>query len=358
MANLTPLRTFPGLTGERIHPLIISDIIYHKIIEELEDYAIILLDKTGAIQNWNKGAEKLNGYKADEIIGKNIRVFHTREDRLRNLPEELLEQAARKGKAFYEGWRQRKNGSLFWASILLTSLHEKDGAIIGFSKVTYDLSRQKESEANIVKAIIGGQEKERKEISSVLHDKVSQALASALVLLQNAGRDVRNSFILESEQYLQTALTEVKDISYRINPEAVLLSDLPTAVREYIEKIKTREKIKIRFTCVPKKMQADHDLQLFLYRVLQEQMENIVKHSGADSVIIDLRNQKKKITLSVTDDGKGFEPQKPKNRYGAGENYLHHGALPWHGPYIVLAGKGMCAENNYSCKAGDKKIIS
>lgn len=116
---------------------------YHKMIEEVEDYAIILLDKDGIIQNWNKGAEKIKGYKEKEIVGKSFQNFYLPEDRERGLPLQLLQTAREKGKALHEGWRRKKDGSAFWGSIVLTALHDDQNNIIGFSKVTRDLTERK-----------------------------------------------------------------------------------------------------------------------------------------------------------------------------------------------------------------------
>lgn len=119
---------------------------YHKMIDEVEDYAIVLLDKEGIIQNWNRGAEKIKGYKEKEIVGKNFRVFYLEDDRKSGLPDQLLATARNKGKAIHEGWRVRNDGTAFWGSIVITALHDADHNIIGFSKVTRDLTERKSAE--------------------------------------------------------------------------------------------------------------------------------------------------------------------------------------------------------------------
>jgi len=119
---------------------------YHKMIDEVQDYAILLLDNDGNILNWNKGAEKIKGYSESEIIGKNFRIFYRAEDRDRKLPEQLINEASEKGKAMHEGWRLRKDGTSFWGSIVITALHNDEGQIIGFSKVTRDLTQKKLAE--------------------------------------------------------------------------------------------------------------------------------------------------------------------------------------------------------------------
>src|SRR5690349_980183 len=95
-----------------------------KMVEEVEDYAILLLDHEGFIENWNKGAERIKGYKPNEIIGKHFSVFYGPEDRAAGLPEKLLNQAATLGKASHEGWRVKKNGDKFWGSVLITAIHD------------------------------------------------------------------------------------------------------------------------------------------------------------------------------------------------------------------------------------------
>ncbi len=122
---------------------------YHKMIEEVEDYAILLLDREGFIQNWNKGAEKIKGYKEEEIVGKNFRIFYLPDDREKQLPEKLIHEATVNGKAIHEGWRLRKDGTRFWGSIVITALHE-GSEIVGFSKVTRDLTDIKVANDRIV----------------------------------------------------------------------------------------------------------------------------------------------------------------------------------------------------------------
>lgn len=124
----------------------LSEERYHRMIAEVQDYAIILLNKNGDVQNWNAGAEVIKGYKASEIVGKNFRVFYPEEDRRNNLPEKFLRMAVEQGRASYEGWRVRKDGSQFWGSIVITALHNSKGEVIGFSKVTRDLTELKNSQ--------------------------------------------------------------------------------------------------------------------------------------------------------------------------------------------------------------------
>lgn len=116
---------------------------YHKMVEEVEDYAILMLDSCGHIVNWNKGAEKIKGYSEREIVGKHFSIFYTGDDQTAKLPERLMEKARVEGKAVHEGWRVRKDGTTFWGSTVITSLHGDHNEVVGFSKVTRDLTERK-----------------------------------------------------------------------------------------------------------------------------------------------------------------------------------------------------------------------
>ena len=113
--------------------------LYEKMITEIQDYAIILLDVDGTILTWNKGAQSIKGYKEGEILGQNFRIFYLPRDREEKLPEKLIELAIREGRARHIGRRVRKDGSTFWGSILITALHDDDGEVIGFTKLTKEL---------------------------------------------------------------------------------------------------------------------------------------------------------------------------------------------------------------------------
>ena len=115
---------------------------YLNIVEEVEDYAILFLSKEGNIENWNRGAEKIKGYQAEEIIGKNFRLFYTEEDQNSSLPERLIEEAILKGKASSEGWRVRKDKTTFLGNVTITALHDNDNNVTGFLKVTRDLTER------------------------------------------------------------------------------------------------------------------------------------------------------------------------------------------------------------------------
>lgn len=125
--------------------LLLED-LHRRMIDEIQDYAIILLDTDGTILSWNKGAEQIKGYKAEEIIGQNFRIFYLPRDRQELLPEKLIDLASREGRAKHIGRRVRKDGTTFWGSILITALHDDENNIVGFTKLTKEL-RDNENDA-------------------------------------------------------------------------------------------------------------------------------------------------------------------------------------------------------------------
>ena len=119
---------------------------FRLLVQAVSDYAIFILDKEGYIATWNLGAQKIKGYSADEIIGKHFSIFYPEEDLKWDKPAYELKVAAEVGRFEDEGWRIRKDGSRFWANVIITALRDKDGTLRGFGKVTRDLTERKQSE--------------------------------------------------------------------------------------------------------------------------------------------------------------------------------------------------------------------
>jgi len=116
--------------------------LHRRMIEEIQDYSIILLDYDGTILTWNKGVEQIQGYKHDEIVGQNFSIFYLPGDRQEKLPERLIELAKKEGKAKHIGRRVKKDGSIFWGSVLITALHDTENNVLGFTKLTRELREQ------------------------------------------------------------------------------------------------------------------------------------------------------------------------------------------------------------------------
>ena len=122
-----------------------SGSLYQLLVESVRDYAIFALDPTGHVITWNNGAERFKGYKREEILGKHFSVFYTPEE-ADTKPKMELEVATKEGRVEDEGWRVRKDGSRIWANVVITALRDRSGKLVGFAKVTRDLTERRESE--------------------------------------------------------------------------------------------------------------------------------------------------------------------------------------------------------------------
>src|SRR3954468_2409637 len=119
---------------------------FRSIVQQADDYAIFLLDRGGHISSWNRGAQRIKGYEANEILGRHFSTFYPKEAVERRWPEHELEVAARTGRFEDEGWRVRKDGSLFWANVVITALRDETGTLRGFGKVTRDMTERRQAE--------------------------------------------------------------------------------------------------------------------------------------------------------------------------------------------------------------------
>lgn len=123
-----------------------SEAYFAQLVAGVQDYAIFLLDATGHIRSWNAGAERIKGYRAEEILGQHFSRFYPEEMKASGWPGKELEEAARQGRFEDEGWRLRKDGTHFWANVVITALRDQAGEVLGFLKITRDLSERKQIE--------------------------------------------------------------------------------------------------------------------------------------------------------------------------------------------------------------------
>jgi PAS domain S-box-containing protein len=128
------------------------DDLFRLLVERVKDYAIFLLDVDGFVSSWNSGAELLKGYRSDEILGQSMSRFYTDGDRAAGRPQLLLAKARAEGSVEDEGWRVRKDGSQFWANVVITALFDETGTLRGYAKVTRDLTDRRRGEDDLRRA--------------------------------------------------------------------------------------------------------------------------------------------------------------------------------------------------------------
>src|SRR6185436_19026163 len=123
---------------------------FQLLVDSIVDYAIYMIDPSGVIQSWNAGAERLKGYTASEIIGQSFSRLFTPEDLARGAPQHALLVAERVGRFESEGWRLRKDGTRFWALAVIDAIREKDGTLLGFAKITRDMTEREAARRELV----------------------------------------------------------------------------------------------------------------------------------------------------------------------------------------------------------------
>jgi PAS domain S-box-containing protein len=143
---ITRGRAAPRQKIEQASSLNESDERFRVLVESIRDYAVFMLDRDGRVETWNTGAALIKGYQRTEIVGKPIELFYTQEDRENGRPARLLAQAAAEGRVEDEGWRVRKDGTRFWADVVITALRNEAGTLVGFAKVTRDLTQREQDE--------------------------------------------------------------------------------------------------------------------------------------------------------------------------------------------------------------------
>lgn len=139
------------MTTRDLEQLLEDGALFRLLVDSVRDYAIFAMDLAGRVASWNAGAEHIKGYSADEAVGSLFDMFYTPEDREAGLPQAMLRTAAAEGSVITEGWRVRKDGTRFWGNVLLTSLRNEEGRLVGFAKITRDLTERKQGEEALLR---------------------------------------------------------------------------------------------------------------------------------------------------------------------------------------------------------------
>jgi len=310
---------------------------FRLLVEAVQGYAIFMLDPDGYVKNWNNGAKRIKGYESSEIIGKHFSCFYPEEDLRNGKPQWELQVAAKEGRFEDEGWRVRKDGSKFWANVIITAIRNDAGELIGFGKVTRDFTermqlqrslqdevvQRREAEAHLQNSeqslrelslhLLRTQDEERRRIGRDLHDSLGQSLAALKIkldtLASSRGKngDARSE-IAECLHLAQDSLAELRTISYLMYPPMLDEMGLQSAIRWYLEGFSARSGISTTFEVDHDFGRMQRDLELALFRVLQESLTNVHRHSGSQTAHIRLRMRDGAVIMDVTDRGKGIPP--------------------------------------------------
>jgi PAS domain S-box-containing protein len=300
---------------------------FHILVDSVEEYAIYMLDPNGNVVTWNTGAQKIKGYTAEEIIGKNFACFYSADDVAAGKPLLNLREAARRGHIRGQGLRVRKDGSTFEAEVILTALRDDKGNIRGYSKVTRDITdqiRNREFEAEKMAAQKASKAKDDflAALSHELRTPLTPALTAATYLQDNAGKlppeFLESLKIIKRNVQLQARLiddlldlTRITRGKLRLDVETC---DAHTVIRNAIETASSaiaakKLKLSTKFNAKEHYILADC---IRLQQVFWNLINNAVKFTppGGQIVIRTFNDERSRFHFEVTDNGIGIEPQR------------------------------------------------
>ena len=314
---------------------------FHRFVASVQDYALFMLDLNGYVTTWNPGAEKLKGYKPEEIVGRHFSCFYLDEDVRSGRPELNLSEAARHSRCEDEGWRLRKDGTRFWANVVITALHDDEGKLIGFGKVTRDFTERMEAQQALDRAnrglrnemverclaeaklaesekslrnlslhLLRSQDEERRRIGRDLHDSLGQMLTAIKLSLQAIALPLEKSDpITRCIRLADDSIKEVRTISYLLYPPMLEELGLLSAIPWYLDGFGQRSGIRTTFVAMDEFDRLSRDLELALFRVLQEGLTNVHRHSGSTVAHVRLFTQEASSVLEIRDEGRGLPSQ-------------------------------------------------
>lgn len=309
--------------------------LFRLLIQSIRDYAIFVLDPEGNVLTWNPGAEAMKGYTKDEIVGKHFSKFYLPEAVESGWPQRELTLAQKEGRFADEGWRVRKDGTSFWASVIISALRSEDGKLSGFAKVTQDLTERRQAEERIQALnrelhnrvsqldesrrvielrtlelqklsarLMQIQDEERRRLARELHDDLGQQLAAIKMMLGKVSGSE------EVREMTDAAISTVRNLSYLLHPPLLDETGLRAALHWYIDGLETRSGIKISLTVTPQIFpRLSADIETTIFRVVQESLTNVYRHANSESARVEIEKQPEWVMVRVRDYGKGVSPE-------------------------------------------------
>ena len=312
---------------------------FQLFVEAVRDYAIFMLDPEGHVATWNRGAERIKGYKASEIIGSHFSRFYPEQDLQAGKPQWELKVAAKEGRFEDEGWRVRKDGSRFWANVIITAVHDETGKLIGFGKVTRDSTERMQAQKALQREIaekqqaemrlresekslrdlslhlLRTQDEERRRIGRDLHDSLGQSLAvlkmkldSLVSVVGKRTDDEAADDVAQCIRLTEDSIKELRTISYLLYPPMLEEMGLKSAIPWYLDGFSARSGIKTTLEVASDFTRLPRDAELALFRVFQESLTNVHRHSGSPTAEVRLFSKDGMGVLEVRDRGKGLPP--------------------------------------------------
>jgi PAS domain S-box-containing protein len=290
------------------------------LVDCIRDYAVIQLDSSGRVRSWNNGAEIIKGYRADEILGRTISLFYTQEDQAGGKPQFLLACAERDGRVEDEGWRVRKDGTRFWADVIITALRDNDGELLGFVKVTQDLTdRMRAQEERVRLAHAEEAIRLRDEFLSIASHELKTPLTALQLQLESLEEQStslpvkvfsRIAGATRSGHRLGVLIDSLLDVSristgqIEIRPEPM---DLRSAAEQLIDSLgAAAEKSGVTLSLSgPGSLRGEWD-PIRIDQLLLNLLTNAVKYGAGRPVAVSLARRGDQAVVAVRDHGPGI----------------------------------------------------
>jgi PAS domain S-box-containing protein len=331
----------------------LDETIKSHFIEQVKDYAIFAMDTKGIIATWNKGCERLKGYTEEEVVGQFYGILHPDEYQQADFPQQEIEIALQKGSYQSEDWRKRKDGTLFWASITLTPIFSADGQHVGFTKITGDITKQKELQDKLAERQQDALEHKNNElrktnldldnfIYTASHDLRSPITnIEALMTLLKEDLAESNALNADTEEILQRVRSSVKRLKHTIE-DLTEISRLHKDSTEYssTEIINVQEVYEDIMADLdyPTKQKAcfiQTDFQVYQIKfsrknfrsILYNLVSNATKYQSPDRdciIQIHTRLEEPYVVLSVKDNGLGMNEQQQEQLYTMFKRFHDH----------------------------------
>ncbi|MFS8096235.1 PAS domain-containing sensor histidine kinase [Lentzea alba] len=289
--------------------------LFRLLVQGVRDYGIFMLDPGGHIVSWNAGAERIKGYTADEIIGRHFSTFYPPEDVQADKPGWELRVARAEGALEDEGWRVRKDGTRFWANVIITALYDDTGELRGFGKVTRDMTERRRAEQQLTDRrrllahLVEAQERERQRIAWDVHDDTIQAMVAVDMRLQLLARKLpeeHREVVEQLDDAVRDSIRRLRNLVFRVRPPGIDRQGLRESLIIYLTDTGMHGEVSGSFEREP-----GDDAAITIFRVCQEALTNVRKHAHASSVALDLSTVDRGFLVRVTDDGVGLPDLDP-----------------------------------------------
>ena len=291
------------------------------LMEAIRDFAIFMLDADGCVMTWNSGAEAVKGYTSAEILGQHFSVFYPPEARDLGRLQRQLQVAATEGRFEDEGWRVRKDGSRFWASIIITPVRDAAGELVGFAKVTRDqserrakekLREERERARRMAFDTAVAEARSRRGFAMLLHDSIGQDLALTKIKLTSIREDLNGkprTAVDESLTLLSHSIAETRSLISSLSPPMLYELGLRAALSWLSEEMRRAHGLQVMLADDDADKPLDDATAGIVFRAIRELLTNVVKHAGAMTAEISLARVGDQLDVVVSDAGAGFEPE-------------------------------------------------